>query len=62
MIVEGARGPLNAFIPDVFIYTDTYKGADAGKYGCSIGCNSMSVLDDCFLFAQVARQRCVFGC
>ena len=30
-VVDAARGKLNSFIPDVYIYTDHYKGADAGK-------------------------------
>ncbi len=30
-IVDAARGVLNHFIPDVFIYTDHYKGAESGR-------------------------------
>jgi RNA 3'-terminal phosphate cyclase-like protein len=33
-VVESARGLLNHFIPDVYIYTDHYKGEESGKYGC----------------------------
>ncbi|KAJ1668082.1 hypothetical protein IW140_000751 [Coemansia sp. RSA 1813] len=29
-MVETARGELNRFIPDIFIYTDVYKGAESG--------------------------------
>ncbi|KAI9482084.1 hypothetical protein LPJ78_000889 [Coemansia sp. RSA 989] len=29
-MVESARGELNRFIPDIYIYTDVYKGAEAG--------------------------------
>ncbi|KAI7834865.1 RNA 3'-terminal phosphate cyclase/enolpyruvate transferase [Kickxella alabastrina] len=29
-MVESARGELNRFIPDIYIYTDVYKGADSG--------------------------------
>ncbi|KAJ2229262.1 hypothetical protein H4R99_005606 [Coemansia sp. RSA 1722] len=29
-IVEAARGELNRFIPDIYIYTDVYKGAESG--------------------------------
>ncbi|KAJ1680420.1 hypothetical protein EV182_000075 [Spiromyces aspiralis] len=29
-MVESARGVLNPLIPDIYIYTDVYKGADAG--------------------------------
>jgi RNA 3'-terminal phosphate cyclase-like protein len=31
-IVESARSVLNRYIPDVYIYTDVYKGAESGKY------------------------------
>ena len=36
-IVESARALLNTFIPDVFIYTDHYKGAESGKYVVGVG-------------------------
>jgi RNA 3'-terminal phosphate cyclase-like protein len=29
-LVEGARGVLNEYIPDVYIFTDIYKGAESG--------------------------------
>ncbi|KAJ2395781.1 hypothetical protein GGI05_001422 [Coemansia sp. RSA 2603] len=29
-LVEAARGELNRFIPDIYIYTDVYKGAESG--------------------------------
>ena len=31
-MVEKARGFLNQLLPDVFIFTDVYKGAESGKY------------------------------
>lgn len=31
-MVDSARALLNKFIPDVFIYTDHYKGNESGKY------------------------------
>lgn len=31
-MVESARSLLNRYIPDVYIYTDVYKGAESGKY------------------------------
>ena len=34
-MVEAARGVLNTFIPDIFIYTDHYKGNESGKYAWS---------------------------
>jgi hypothetical protein len=42
-VVESARGVLNHLIPDVFIYTDHYKGRDAGAspgFGCSLAAES----------------------
>ncbi|CAO3638252.1 unnamed protein product [Cunninghamella echinulata] len=30
-LVESARSLLNRYIPDIFIYTDVYKGAESGK-------------------------------
>ncbi|KAJ3204304.1 rRNA-processing endoribonuclease [Clydaea vesicula] len=30
-VVEAAKGILNRYIPDVYIYTDIYKGAESGK-------------------------------
>lgn len=38
-IVDSARGVLNSFIPDVYIYTDHYRGPDSGNspgYGLSL--------------------------
>eukprot|EP01051_Picozoa_sp_SAG22_P019037 SAG22_NODE_3388_length_1740_cov_1.008531_3_plen_134_part_01 len=38
-IVDAARGVLNSFIPDVYIYTDHYRGPDSGNspgYGLSL--------------------------
>jgi RNA 3'-terminal phosphate cyclase-like protein len=31
-MVEAARGILNRFIPDIYIYTDVYRGAESGKF------------------------------
>ena len=31
-LVESARSLLNAFIPDIYIYSDVYKGEEAGLY------------------------------
>lgn len=30
-LVESARGVLNQFLPDIYIYTDHMKGANSGK-------------------------------
>ncbi|CAK9780637.1 18S rRNA biogenesis protein [Cutaneotrichosporon oleaginosum] len=38
-MVEAARGVLNRFIPDIYLYTDVYKGEEAGKspgYGITL--------------------------
>lgn len=31
-IVDAARSILNRFLPDIYIYTDTFKGSQSGKY------------------------------
>ena len=31
-MVDSARAVLNNYLPDVYIYTDTVKGAEAGRY------------------------------
>jgi hypothetical protein len=36
-LVDGARGILNSLLPDVYIYTDHFKGKDSGL---SVGCSS----------------------
>lgn len=30
-MVESARSVLNRYVPDVYLYTDVYKGDDSGK-------------------------------
>lgn len=38
-IVEAARGVLNRFIPDIYLYTDVYKGEESGRspgYGLTL--------------------------
>lgn len=38
-MVEAARGVLNRYIPDIYLYTDVYKGEDSGKspgYGITL--------------------------
>jgi RNA 3'-terminal phosphate cyclase-like protein len=30
-MVDAARGVLNRYIPDIYLYTDVYKGEDSGK-------------------------------
>ncbi|KAJ1991246.1 hypothetical protein H4R33_001447 [Dimargaris cristalligena] len=38
-VVSSARSVLNRFIPDIYLYTDVFKGADAGRssgYGISL--------------------------
>ena len=31
-MVDSARAVLNNYLPDVYIYTDTVRGAEAGRY------------------------------
>lgn len=31
-MIDSARGVLNRYIPDIYIYSDIYKGDEAGKY------------------------------
>lgn len=31
-VVDAARGVLNQFVSDIYIYTDHCKGAQSGKY------------------------------
>jgi len=35
-MVEAARSVLNRYIPDIYLYTDVYKGEDSGKYVFSL--------------------------
>jgi RNA 3'-terminal phosphate cyclase-like protein len=55
-VVESARGVFNHLIPDVFIYTDHYKGRDAGAspgFGCSLAAESTTGVVLC---AEVVAQ------
>jgi RNA 3'-terminal phosphate cyclase-like protein len=55
-IVDAARGRLNRFIPDVYIYTDHYKGAEAGKspgYGITLVAETT---DGCLYSAECAAR------
>jgi hypothetical protein len=31
-MIEASRSLLNRFIPDIFLYSDVYKGEESGKY------------------------------
>ena len=31
-MIEAARGVLNRYIPDIYLYSDVYKGEESGKY------------------------------
>ena len=62
-LVDGARGILNAFLPDVFVTTDHNKGAEAGAspgYGVTLSATTTS---GCVFGAQRASGRApgVFG-
>jgi RNA 3'-terminal phosphate cyclase-like protein len=30
-MIEAARGVLNRYIPDIYLYSDVYKGEESGK-------------------------------
>ncbi|KAM9794074.1 RNA 3'-terminal phosphate cyclase-like protein isoform X2 [Syngnathus typhle] len=52
-IVESARGVLNQFIPDIYIYTDHMKGVSSGKspgFGLTLVAET---LEGCFLSAEM---------
>jgi RNA 3'-terminal phosphate cyclase-like protein len=57
-MVEAARGVLNAFLPDVHIFTDHYKGSESGKspgFGLSLVAKTT---EDCLISAEcTASQR-----
>ena len=31
-MIEAARSVLNRYIPDIYLYSDVYKGEESGKY------------------------------
>jgi len=33
-MIEAARSVLNRYIPDIYLYSDVYKGEESGKCGC----------------------------
>lgn len=35
-LVAAARSVLNRYIPDIYIYTDVYRGEDSGKYAGAV--------------------------
>uniref|UniRef100_A0A8C5H1T2 RNA 3'-terminal phosphate cyclase-like protein n=2 Tax=Gouania willdenowi TaxID=441366 RepID=A0A8C5H1T2_GOUWI len=52
-IVDSARGILNQFLPDIYIYTDHMKGANSGKspgFGLTLVAET---LNGCFLSAEM---------
>jgi RNA 3'-terminal phosphate cyclase-like protein len=55
-VIESVRSVLNQFIPDIYIYTDIYKGNESGKspgYGLSLVAESTSGVNlACELFAE----------
>ncbi|XP_029024852.3 RNA 3'-terminal phosphate cyclase-like protein [Betta splendens] len=53
-IVESARGVLNQFLPDIYIYTDHMKGANSGKspgFGLTLVAETLT---GCFLSAEMS--------
>ncbi|KAI9024734.1 RNA 3'-terminal phosphate cyclase/enolpyruvate transferase [Hyaloraphidium curvatum] len=61
-IVEASRGKLTTFIPDVYVYTDVYKGDDSGRspgYGLTLVAESTTgalLSADC-AFSKPAKQE-----
>lgn len=39
-MIDSARSVLNRYIPDIYIYSDIYKGDEAGKYVSISSCSS----------------------
>lgn len=35
-MIEAARSVLNRYIPDIYLYSDVYKGEESGKWVASI--------------------------
>lgn len=35
-MIEASRSVLNRFIPDIYIYSDVYKGEESGKFVFSL--------------------------
>ncbi|KAJ3345523.1 hypothetical protein HDU83_004030 [Entophlyctis luteolus] len=55
-VVDAARGLLSRYIPDVYLYTDVYKGAESGKspgYGVSLVAETTT---SCLYSAECAYQ------
>jgi RNA 3'-terminal phosphate cyclase-like protein len=42
-MIEASRSVLNRYIPDIYLYSDVYKGNESGKYAT---CNLL------FVFAE----------
>lgn len=56
-VVTSARELLNKFIPDVYIYTDHYKGSEGGRspgFGLSLVAESTT---GCFVAAEMAAAK-----
>eukprot|EP00947_MAST-08B_sp_MAST-8B-sp1_P004605 g4605.t1 len=56
-MVEAARGVLNAFLPDVHIFTDHYKGTESGNspgFGLSLVAKTT---EDCLISAECTASK-----
>lgn len=64
-VVEAARSILNKYLPDVYIYTDHYKGADSGRCGGGGGGGGVGSCDDCVRALRYTDRRrtacCVYA-
>lgn len=46
-MIEAARSVLNRYIPDIYLYSDVYKGEDSGKYVGRVSSPRRVVLTKC---------------
>jgi RNA 3'-terminal phosphate cyclase (RTC), insert domain len=51
-MIEASRSVLNRYIPDIYLYSDVYKGEESGK-SADMSCLTMfSHLSDAFSFVD----------
>lgn len=47
-MIEAARSVLNRYIPDIYLYSDVYKGEESGKYVLIVSYPLMLARRECF--------------
>ena len=55
-MIDAARSILNRFIPDIYLYSDVYKGDDSGKY-VTISVSKPELLLNYFHLSQITWLR-----